>query len=99
MDRFGHAVSISDNSEIISVGSPYINEACQIYERDDTENTRMFTVVLDWLTENHDPFTKDLQSHIDRYNELLAASGATVARLEVYKDLSKLDKFLLRKTE
>ena len=99
MDRFGHAVSISDNSEIISVGSPYINEACQIYERDDAENTRMYTVVLDWLTENHDPFTKDLQSHIDRYNELLAASGATVARLEVYKDLSKLDKFLLRKNK
>ena len=99
MDRFGHSVSISDNSEIISVGSPYINEACQIYERDDEENARMYTVVYDWLVKNHDPYTKDLQSHIDLYNEVKAVSGVEEARLRTYQDLSKLDKFLMRKNK
>lgn len=32
-DRFGHAVSISDDGEIIVVGSPYIGQAVNVYER------------------------------------------------------------------
>ena len=48
-DRFGHSVSISDNREILTIGSPYTTTSCEILERQDSENTRMYNSLRAWL--------------------------------------------------
>lgn len=99
VDRYGHSVGISENCEIISVGSPYSQEACQIFERDDTETTRMYRVMYDWLIEKNDPFEYDLQPLIDRWNQLIVASGTIETATQVYKEMTKKDRYLLRKNK
>jgi hypothetical protein len=49
-DRFGHAVAISDDTEVIAIGSPYINEACQIYEHKPEEKIRLYNGVESWVS-------------------------------------------------
>jgi hypothetical protein len=48
-DRFGHAVAISDNTEVIAVGSPYINNACEIYEYKNNEKLRLYQDIGSWI--------------------------------------------------
>ena len=88
-DRFGHAVSISENSEVISIGSPYSIEPCLIYERDESENERMYKNVGSWLDFR-------LPAQKERYNTLLAASGALAAGKQIYLELDQPNKFLIR---
>ena len=99
VDRYGHAVGISENCEIISVGSPFSAEACQIFERNDDANTDMYKVLYDWLVETNDPYENPLQDSIDRFNELISGSGTIATATQVYKELSKKNKFLLRKNK
>lgn len=99
VDRYGHSVGISENCEIISVGSPYSQEACQVFERDDTETTRMYQVMFDWLTETNDAVEYPLQHLIDRWNQLIFASGTVETAKQVYKEMTKKDRFLLRKNK
>ena len=89
-DRFGHSVSISDNREIIAVGSPYTTTSCQVFERDKSENTRMFNNLQSWLT------FREKTTELNRYNDLVIDSGVIAARNTVYHELSQGDKFLLR---
>lgn len=89
-DRFGHSVSISNNSEVIAVGSPYSSEVCRIYERDETENTRMYGKLREWLE------FRSLTSEVIRYNDLLSVSGTTTVQETVYNELNPSNKFLLR---
>jgi hypothetical protein len=49
-DRFGHAVAISDNTEIISIGSPYINSTCNIYEYKPSEKDKFYSLLPSWLS-------------------------------------------------
>lgn len=88
-DRFGHAVSISENSEVISIGSPYSVEPCLIYERDESENQRMYKKVGEWLDLR-------LPAQKERYNTLLAESGALAAGKQIYLELDQPNKFLIR---
>jgi len=99
VDRYGHSVGISENCNIISVGSPYSAEACQIFERDEDANTLMYNSVYDWLVETNDEYAYPLQDLIDRYNELIAGSGKIEVGTQVYKEMSKKDRFLLRKNK
>lgn len=48
-DRFGHAVAISDNTEVIAVGSPYIDNACEIYEYKNEEKLRLYQEIGSWI--------------------------------------------------
>ena len=89
-DRYGHAVSISANSEVISIGSPYTTTPCEIYERKDSENQRMYSKIRDWLV------FAGLTDEVTRYDELLVALGATVAQTVTYDELSSTNKFRLR---
>ncbi len=89
-DRFGHAVSISNNSEVVTVGSPYSSEACLIYERDEKENARMYKGIRSWLDFN------SLVAESTRYDTLLAASGDLEVQKTIYHELTKGNKFLLR---
>ena len=69
-DRFGHSVSISENGEIIAIGAPYSSlYPCQIFERNETENERMFENVKDWF--NYKGYSYDpLLSNEDLYYQL-----------------------------
>lgn len=89
-DRFGHSVSISDNSEVIAIGSPYSIEPCLVYERNESENARMYSRLLDWLQYSNKT------AEINRFSELLSASGRLDVQKQIYKELSPTDKFLLR---
>lgn len=93
VDMFGQSVAISSNGEIITIGSPYINEACQIYERQDSENDRMYLNLRSWLN------YKNLSANILFYDNLLAASGFTIAAQQTYYGLSQSQKFNLRTDE
>lgn len=65
-DRFGHAVAISDNAEVIAIGSPYINEACRIYEHKPEEKIRLYTGVESWLS-----YKSSASGGFGRYRNLL----------------------------
>jgi hypothetical protein len=90
VDRYGHSVSISKNSEVIAVGSPYTEFPCEIYERNDDENQRMYTAISGFL--EHAGLTNELV----RYGEITKESGITVAQTVTYDELSHDDKFQLR---
>jgi len=89
-DRYGHSVAISKNGEVISVGSPYSAEACQVYERDPSETERMYEGLSGWLD------FRNLSSEKSRYDQLFVDSGFDVASQTVYSELSQSNKFLLR---
>lgn len=89
-DRFGHAVGISQDSQVVSIGSPYTNTPCEIFERDNAENERMYNNLRDWLV-----FTS-MTTEVNRYDDLLLASGKSVAQNVVYHELSHSNKFSLR---
>jgi len=89
-DRFGHSVSISDNREVIAIGSPYTTTSCQVFERDESENTRMYGNLKNWLE------FRGKTTELTRYNDLVIDSGVTIAQNTVYHELSQGDKFYLR---
>jgi hypothetical protein len=89
-DRYGHSVSISKNSEIISIGSPYTHTPCEIYERDDSENTKMYGKARDYLA-----FLGETVA-VQRHDDLLVASGSDVAQRVSYHEMTHDQKFGLR---
>ena len=88
--RFGHSVSISDENEIITVGSPYDANAIEVFERNPSEHTRMLSNIRPWLVH------QDKTEEVTKYDLLLTASGSTQTAQQIYYDLSATDKFLLR---
>ena len=92
-DRFGHSVSISENGEVISVGSPFSQEACRIYERDESENTRLYSGVRGWLV------SQGKTTERDRYDLLISASGAVDVGRQIYNELNDTDKYAIRSDE
>jgi hypothetical protein len=92
-DKFGHAVSVSENGEIISIGSPFARKPkaqCEIYERDDTEYERLLNNVGRWLE------YKGYDDKKQNYDYLVIASGEDIAKQYAYRSLSKSDKFDIR---
>ena len=89
-DRYGHSVSISKNSEIISVGSPYTQTPCEIYERDDTENTRLYGKIRDYLVSINDT------NAIARYDLLLTESGVNDVGRVLYHEMTPDNKLSAR---
>lgn len=49
VDRFGTAVEISKNGEVIIVGSPYMDEAVTVYEYDYKEKQRLYDNIEKWV--------------------------------------------------
>ena len=89
-DRFGHSVAISKDTSIISVGSPFTYVPCEIFERQDSENTRMYNNVSGWMD------YRNLDTPLNRYISLVDQSGVDIAQKQVYHELSSTNKFWLR---
>jgi len=81
-DRFGHSVSISQNGEIISVGSPFLpSQTCKILQRSDSENARVYSRVRNFAAYIN---RNDAVSH---YDNILALSGAQIAQQSTYDNM------------
>lgn len=48
-DLFGKSVKTSEDGSILAIGSPYINQALTIYERDPLEQNRMYSNIERWV--------------------------------------------------
>ena len=92
-DRFGHSVGISKDTSTISVGSPFTYVPCEVFERQDSENVRMYNNVSGWLN------YRNLDIPLARYMTLFADSGKDFAQKQVYHELSPTNKFWLRSDE
>ena len=89
-DRFGHSVAISKDTSIISVGSPWTYVPCEVFERQDKENTRMYNHIRDWLV------FRNLQIPLARYDALALEHGTDYAQKQTYHELDPTNKFWLR---
>jgi hypothetical protein len=89
-DRFGHAVGISANTEIISVGSPFTYTSCRIFERDDAENQRVYDNVLGWCQYAGKTAAKAY------YGQVTLMSGVEVAKTATYDFLTSSERFEFR---
>jgi hypothetical protein len=91
-DRFGHAVSISDNGEVIAIGSPYISQAVKIYERDYEARERLFDdALIPWVE------SKRKQKYFQQLEKYYAnAAQGIKAKHELYLSLDQEDKFFVR---
>ena len=97
-DRFGHAVAISDNTEIISIGSPYIGESCKIYEYKPLEKQRMYDQLDNWISFKSSS-TGGIGYYanlLDSYNNWVSQYGSEYAAKILYSKLSSTDKFYAR---
>ena len=97
VDRFGHAVAISDDANIIAIGSPYINEAVQIWQKN-YQDPR--TYVGSWLSDvgSNDNPTGYLRTMLRRWQSLQSEAGSnTVANNAVYDELTPSGKLQLRR--
>lgn len=89
-DRYGHTVSISKNSDTIAIGSPFTHTPCEIFQRDETENSKMYGKVRDFLVSIGDT---DATS---KYDLVLAESGADIANRIGYHDMTQDNKLRIR---
>ena len=98
-DRYGHSVSISKNAEVIAVGSPYIKEACQIYEYNPLEKPRLLRSLRSWI----DYKNSSLGGSSVRYTTLMAdyakwisTYNTNTANSILYSSLNSNEKFEAR---
>lgn len=89
-DRFGHAVSISDDSEVVVVGSPYISQAVMVFERKDEEKDRFYSLLYNWVKDNR---PNKYVSEILLYEN---SNGFSTDQQTLYLSLDKNDKFKSR---
>ena len=94
-DSFGHAVAISENTEVISIGSPYSDEACVVFEHDPHEKSRLYRHVPLWLKfkSTDDSYYETIYTRWEGYERSL---GDTEASKKIYLELTPSDKFSLR---
>lgn len=75
-DRFGHDVSISDDGNIIVIGSPYSEYAVQIWEYDPYYNE----ILTDYITSNV------LDVFLNKYSDIERDNGTFGEAYSVYED-------------
>lgn len=98
-DRFGHSVSISDNGEIVVIGSPYTNETCKAFEYDPSEKQRLLSQISSWLRYkssitggNNFRYT----TLLNNYQQWLNNNGFQYANKSLYDSLTQDEKFEAR---
>lgn len=99
IDRFGHAVAISEDTNVIAVGSPYMNECCKIYEFKPEEKDRLLYSLPIWLPYKSSSVggtsVRYLQL-IDDYNDWVNNYGTDKANQILYSELTPTEKFEAR---
>lgn len=99
-DRFGHAVAISDDTEVIAIGSPYISQACKVYEYKSEEKDRLYNGLYSWLGYKNS-LTGGLLARyrnlISEYEIWASAYGIQYANQILYSKMDSTEKFEARK--
>lgn len=97
-DRFGHAVKISDNGEVIAIGSPYINQALSLYEYDPLEKNRLYNNIESWITHRKELDTSFgyYYQMYERYLDLKELYGQSEASKILYLELNSTAKYFAR---
>lgn len=99
-DRYGHSVSISKNAEVIAVGSPYINQACQVYEYKPQEKQRLLSSISSWVSYKNSSLGGASVRYIGLINSYAlwsAQYGTDKANDILYSYLNGDEKFQARK--
>ena len=87
-DQFGHCVSISADTELIGIGSPYINEAVSMFEYKPEETQRYYNSLYFWINLNSE--------RVFRYTNALDKFAIDNNSYELYLSLTPDDKFKSR---
>lgn len=101
LDRFGHAVAISEDTNIIAVGSPYINECCKVYQYNPREKDRLFSSsgLITWLNYQNSLLGGSsirYEGLIEDYDAWLEEYGFIYANKILYSKLTATEKFQAR---
>ena len=91
--RFGWSVAISDNSEVITIGSPYSQNSCLVYEEKAGYKKELHGSVLKWLEANNKT------TEIANYRSYVQDFGADLGRERAYLELSAADRAKLREDQ
>ena len=91
--RFGWSVSVSDNSEVITIGSPYAQNACLVYEEKAGYKKDLHNSVLKWLEANNKT------TEIQNYRSYVEEFGADLGKERSYLELSAADRAKLREDQ
>lgn len=97
-DRFGHDVKISDNGEIIVIGSPYIEKSVLAYEYNPTAKETIYLYLESWLLHRKNKETEGSE-YLDLYNKFIEYKNlyGSEAIIKFYlEQLSQLNKYKLR---
>tara|TARA_R110002020_G_scaffold103752_20_gene243204 strand:+ start:2969 stop:14563 length:11595 start_codon:yes stop_codon:yes gene_type:complete len=95
-DRFGHAVSISKDSNMITIGSPYMANSCAAYEYYPKERSKLYKGLGGWLAQEEVSLPGSVTDEIaklDRYQDQL---GVEEGGKKFYEELSASGKFHAR---
>lgn len=92
-DRFGWSVGISDNSEVITIGSPYKEISCLVYEESSSYKKEVHDSVLLWLEAN------SKVDEIASYRSYVEQFGSSIAKERSYLELSAMDRARLREDQ
>jgi hypothetical protein len=98
-DRFAHSVSISDDTEVIAIGSPYINESCKVYEYKPSEKNKLYNGLYSWLQFKNSSTGGLLVKYstlLTDYNQWVNLYGDSYAAEILYSKLDSTDKFEAR---
>ena len=89
-DRFGHSVSISDNSEIITIGNPFKATPATIYERNEDEIQRVYDNIRAYCVSG------GYNDAVNHYDKITAASGEEIAKVSTYDHIQPATRFKYR---
>lgn len=89
-DRYAHSVAISKNAETVAIGSPFTTTPCEIFQRDDSENIKMYGKVREFLVYINDTVA------LTKYDSISSVSGESVAQTTCYYDLTQDNKLAIR---
>lgn len=93
VDRFGHSVSISEDCEVITIGSPYLTEKnCMVFEYKSDNAAKIYEHLVSWLTSKGTYATE-----LTNYDAYAAASGADAAARKVFTELTDSSRFEYRR--
>lgn len=94
-DQFGHSVKISENGEILVIGSPYIDECVGVYQYNNQAKKLLYSYIGNWLANKRNQNVEYAQ-YYTLYNNLTANHSQIDAAKILYNQLSPDAKYQLR---
>jgi len=97
-DHYAHAVDMSEDGSTLVVGSPYINEAVQVYFRNDDAAEEAYSKIGSWLDKNRTTNAYVATTYYE-WLDRVDASGDYAANVYTYNNLNPSGKYQYRTDE